>query len=98
MKKINFLNLISKILRFESYPGVSRGLGDRVKAKTNVATVKLASALGFQVKRQGDPSANDDIFYPVLFWFQYLQYRSQTIENYTSRLNRRRLFFKPQNI
>lgn len=38
------------IVRFESCPGVSRGLGDRVKAKTNVATVRLASALGFQVQ------------------------------------------------
>ena len=26
-----------------------KGIGDRVKAKTNVATVRLASALGFQV-------------------------------------------------
>ena len=27
-----------------------KGIGDRVKAKTNVATVRLASALGFQVR------------------------------------------------
>ena len=38
------------IVRFESSSGVSRGLGDRVKAKTSVATVRLASALGFQVQ------------------------------------------------
>ena len=28
-----------------------KGIGDRVKAKTNVATVRLASALGFQVRK-----------------------------------------------
>ena len=27
-----------------------KGIGDRMKAKTNVATVRLASALGFQVR------------------------------------------------
>ena len=27
-----------------------KGIGDRMKAKTNVATHKLASALGFQVR------------------------------------------------
>ena len=38
------------VLRSELGSGVSRkGLGDRVKAKTNVATVRLASVLGFQV-------------------------------------------------
>ena len=39
---------ISICVRSES--AMSRkGIGDRVKAKTNVATVRLASALGFQV-------------------------------------------------
>ena len=50
---IAFLELFSPfsicvVTRSES--AMSRkGIGDRVKAKTNVATVRLASALGFQV-------------------------------------------------
>ena len=42
--------LAGVVLFLRSDSSMSRkGIGDRMKAKTNVATVRLASALGFQV-------------------------------------------------
>ena len=44
-----------------------KGIGDRVKAKTNVATVRLASALGFQVGFLQEWGYGEFYFTSILF-------------------------------